>query len=415
MVSLSLSSHQLSSNQRFIPISTFNSHLRTTPKRKTQIKKRKQAKTIANLINSKPFSNGLLSSLLITISKTTVLRTLRLIKDPSKALCFFKWTQQKGFSHTPESYFIMLEILGRERNLKESMKLFQTMKSIAVSPSVVTFNNLLSILLKRGCTNMAKEVYDEMLRTYGVSPDTCTYNVLIIGFCKNSMVDEGFRFFREMESFNCDADVVTYNTLVDGLCRAGKVRIARNLVNGMGKKCEGLNPNVVTYTTLIHEYCMKQEVEEALVVLEEMTSRGLKPNMTYNTLVKGLCEAHKLDKMKDVLERMKSDGGFSLDTFTFNTIIHLHCCAGNLDEALKVFESMKKFRIPADSASYSTLKRSLCQKWDYDMVEQLFDELFEKEILLSKFGSKPLAASYNPIFESLCEHGNTKKAERVIR
>ncbi|KHN22949.1 Pentatricopeptide repeat-containing protein, chloroplastic, partial [Glycine soja] len=369
------------------------------------------------------------------------------------ALCFFKWTQQKGFSHTPESYFIMLEILGRERNLnvarnflfsiekhskgtvkledrffnslirsyaeaglfKESMKLFQTMKSIAVSPSVVTFNNLLSILLKRGCTNMAKEVYDEMLRTYGVSPDTCTYNVLIIGFCKNSMVDEGFRFFREMESFNCDADVVTYNTLVDGLCRAGKVRIARNLVNGMGKKCEGLNPNVVTYTTLIHEYCMKQEVEEALVVLEEMTSRGLKPNVTYNTLVKGLCEAHKLDKMKDVLERMKSDGGFSPDTFTFNTIIHLHCCAGNLDEALKVFESMKKFRIPADSASYSTLKRSLCQKWDYDMVEQLFDELFEKEILLSKFGSKPLAASYNPIFESLCEHGNTKKAERVIR
>lgn len=299
---------------------------------------------------------------------------------------------------------------------KESMKLFQTMKSIAVSPSVVTFNSLMSILLKRGRTNMAKEVYDEMLGTYGVSPDTCTYNVLIRGFCKNSMVDEGFRFFREMESFNCDADVVTYNTLVDGLCRAGKVRIARNLVNGMGKKCEGLNPNVVTYTTLIHEYCMKQEVEEALVVLEEMTSRGLKPNMiTYNTLVKGLCEAHKLDKMKDVLERMKSDGGFSLDTFTFNTIIHLHCCAGNLDEALKVFESMKKFRIPADSASYSTLKRSLCQKWDYDMVEQLFDELFEKEILLSKFGSKPLAASYNPIFESLCEHGNTKKAERVIR
>ena len=115
---------------------------------------------------------------------------------------------------------------------------------------------------------------------------TCTYNVLIRGFCKNSMVDEGFRFFREMESFNCDADVVTYNTLVDGLCRAGKVRIARNLVNGMGKKCEGLNPNVVTYTTLIRGYCMKQEVEEALVVLEEMTSRGLKPNMTYNTLVK---------------------------------------------------------------------------------------------------------------------------------
>nr|KYP75608.1 hypothetical protein KK1_019799 [Cajanus cajan] len=301
---------------------------------------------------------------------------------------------------------------------KESMKLFHAMKFVPVSPSVVTFNTVLSVLLRRGRTNMAKDVYDEMLRTFGVAPDTCTYNVLIRGFCKNNMVDEGFRFFKEMARFDCDPDVVTYNTLVDGLCRAGKVGIARNLVNGMSKKCEGLklNPNVVTYTTLIRGYCMKQEVDEALVVLEEMSSRGVEVNMvTYNTLIKGLCEAGKLDKMKDVLERMKEDGGFSPDTFTFNTIIHSHCCAGNLDEALKVFENMKKFRVPVDSASYSTLIRSLCKKGDYDMAEMLFDELFEKEILLSKFGSKPLAASYSLIFQFLCENGKTKKAERVIR
>ncbi|KAK7354380.1 hypothetical protein VNO80_19841 [Phaseolus coccineus] len=167
----------------------------------------KTAKNMADLINSKPWSNALVSPLPTPLSKTTVLRTLRLIKDPSKALHFFKWAQQSGFPHTAQSYFIMLQILGRHRNLnvarnllfsiekksngtvklgdrffntlirsyaeaglfKESLKLFQTMKSIAVSPSVVTFNSVLSILLKRGRTNMAKEVYDEMLHTYGHS------------------------------------------------------------------------------------------------------------------------------------------------------------------------------------------------------------------------------------------------------
>ncbi|KAJ1430887.1 Tetratricopeptide-like helical domain superfamily [Sesbania bispinosa] len=406
---------------------------------------------MANLINFKPWSNGLLSSFTTSLSKTTVLQTLRHIKVPSKAFQFFKWAQEMGFPHNGQSYFIMLEILGRERNLnvarnflfsiekrsngavkledkffnslirsygeaglfKESMKLFQTMKSSGVSPSVVTFNSILSILLRRGRTNMAKDVYDEMLSTYGVTPDTYTYNILIRGFCKNSMVDEGFQFFKEMMSFNCNPDVITYNTLVDGLCRAGKVRIARNLVNGMSKKYKDLNPNIVTYTTLIRGYCMKQEVDEALVILEEMTHRGLKPNIiTYNTLIKGLCEAHKLDKMKDILEQMKGDGRFSPDTCTFNTLIHSHCCAGNLDEALKVFENMKKFQVPADSASYSVLIRSLCQRGDYDKAETLFDELFDKEILLSNFGSKPLSASYSPIFQYLCEHGKTKKAER---
>jgi len=55
---------------------------------------------------------------------------------------------------------------------------------------------------------MSKEVYDEMLHTYDVTPDSCTYNVLIRGFCKNSKVEEGFRFYNEMASFNCDKDVV---------------------------------------------------------------------------------------------------------------------------------------------------------------------------------------------------------------
>ncbi|KAI4354751.1 hypothetical protein L6164_003594 [Bauhinia variegata] len=419
--------------------------------------KTKRAKSMAQLIDSKAWSKELLphlSPFSSNLSKTTVLQTLRLVKNPTKALQFFKWAQEMGFPHNDQCYFTMLEILGRERNLnvarnflfsierrsngsvkledrffnvlirsygqaglfEESMKLFQTMKSMGVSPSVITFNSLLSLLLKRGRTNMAKDVYDEMLSTYGVAPDTYTYNIMIRGFCKNSMVEEGFQFFKEMSRFNCNPDVVTYNTLVDGLCRAGKVKIAHNLVNGMNKKSKDLNPNTVTYTTLIRGYCMKQEVDEALVILEEMTGHGLKPNaITYNTLIKGLCEAQMLDKIKDILEGMTGGGGFTSDTCTFNIIIHSHCSAGKLNEALKVFEKMKKLQVLADSATYSILIRSLCQKEDYDTAEKLFDELSEKEILSSNFGSKPLAAAYNPMFQYLCAHGKTKKAERVFR
>ena len=305
---------------------------------------------------------------------------------------------------------------GRAGLFQESIKLFSTMKSLGVSPSVVSFNSLLSILLKRGRTNMAKSVYDEMLSTYGVTPDTYTFNILIRGFCMNTMVDEGFHFFKEMSRFKCEPDVVTYNTLVDGLCRVGKISIAHNVVKGMSKRSVDLNPNVVTYTTLIRGYCMKQEIDEALVVLEEMSSRGLKPNVvTYNTLIKGLCEAGKLDKIKEILEGMKGVGGFTPDTCTFNTLIHAHCSAGNLDEALKMFDKMSELQVQPDSATYSVIIRSLCQTGDYGRAEELFDELSEKEILFSAVGCKPLVAAYNPMFEYLCGNGKTKKAERVFR
>ena len=299
---------------------------------------------------------------------------------------------------------------------QESIKVFKTMKEIGVSPSVVTFNSLLLIVLKRGRTSMAKQLFDEMLDTYGVTPDTYTFNILIRGFCMNSMVDEGFWFFKEMSRFKCDPDVVTYNTLVDGLCRAGKVKIAHNVVKGMVKKSPNLSPNVVTYTTLIRGYCMKQDMPEALSLLAEMVSRGLKPNkITYNTLIQGLCEAQKLDKIKEILEGMVGDGGFIPDTCTLNTLIKAHCTMGKLEEAFSVFEKMSELRVQPDSATYSVLVRSLCQRGDFRRAEEFFDELAEKEILLHDVGCKPLVAAYNPMFEYLCSNGKTKKAERVFR
>ncbi|XP_061996878.1 pentatricopeptide repeat-containing protein At1g02060, chloroplastic isoform X2 [Rosa rugosa] len=417
----------------------------------------KTAKAMASLINSNPWSSHLqssLSSLSPSISTTTVSQTLRRIKTPTQALKFFNWAEAMGFSHNAQSFFMLLEIFGRNRNLnaarnllfsiekrsngkvkledrffnslirsygdaglfQESVKLFGTMKTMGISASVVSFNSLLSILLKRGRTSLAKNVYDEMLGMYGVTPDTHTFNILIRGFCLNSMVDEGFHYFKEMSRLKCEPDVVTYNTIVDGLCRAGKVEIARNVVKGMRKRSGELNPNVVTYTTLIRGYCVKEDVDEALCVLEEMSSQGLKPNeITYNTLLKGLCEAKKLDKVKEVLEGTMRGEGFTPDTCTLNTLMHSHCNAGNLEEAFKVFTMMSELQVPPDSATYSVLIRSLCQRRDYGKAEELFDELSKKQILLSDHGCTPVVASYKPIFEYLCSNGRTKKADEVFR
>ncbi|XWS77284.1 hypothetical protein CRYUN_Cryun01aG0248100 [Craigia yunnanensis] len=230
------------------------------------------------------------------------------------------------------------------------------------------------------------------------------------------MVDEGFSFFKLMERFKCDPDVVTYNTIVDGLCRVGKVGIAHNVVKGMSKKSLDLNPNVVTYTTLVRGHCMKQDSDEALVVFQEMISRGLKPNrITYNTLIKGLFEVHKYDKIKEILERTGEDGRFIPDTCTFNTLINVQCNAGNTDEALNVFKRRSEFEVQPDSATYSVIISSLCQIGDFEKAEEFFYELAKKEILLRDVGCTPLVAAYNPMFEYLCGNGKTKKAERVFR
>ncbi|XP_074379549.1 pentatricopeptide repeat-containing protein At1g02060, chloroplastic [Apium graveolens] len=443
------------SSHHLKPATTNNNVVTSKKTSSSSSTKSKTARNIAQLINThNPTWESSLPS--TSLSQTTILRTLRLIKTPSQALHFFIRAHKNGFTHTPQSYFLMLQILSQSRNFNsarnflfsiekksngtvkiddkffnvlirsyanaglfsESIKLFNNMKSVGVFPSVITFNSLFVILLRRGRIGMVYEVFDEMLKTYGVTPDNFTFNILIKGFCRNGKVDEGFRFFNEMIKRGCQPDVVTYNTLVDGLCRVGKVKVAHNVVKGMVKKSGdlNLNPNVVTYTTLIRGYCGKHEIDEALDILKEMVDHGLKPNeITYNTLIQGLCGAQKLDKIKEVLEGSLGGSKFVPDTCTFNTLMNAHCSAGNVDEAVKVFEKMAELKVQPDSATYSILIGSFCQKKDYKRSEKLLDELLKKEILLQDGGCKPLVAAYNPIFEYLCSNGKSATADRFFR
>ncbi|KAM3355546.1 hypothetical protein P3S68_022259 [Capsicum galapagoense] len=183
------------------------------------------------------------------------------------------------------------------------------------------------------------------------------------------MVDQGFRFCKEMEKYKYDPDVNTYNTIIDGLCRVGKVKIAHNVLKGMVKRGHQLSPNVVSYFRL-------------------------KPiSITYNTLIQGLCEAKRFDRIKEILEGTLGGGGLIPDTCTFNTLITYHCNVGNMDEEIQVFENMSKLKVKPDSSTYSILIQSFSKKGYLERAEKLFDNIMKKEILLCGDGCTPLVAA----------------------
>ncbi|GMJ03233.1 hypothetical protein like AT1G02060 [Hibiscus trionum] len=104
---------------------------------------------MARAINSTPWSSELESSISSPsphLSKTTVLQTHRLIKNSSKALQFFNWFQNMGFPHDAQSFFLMIEILGRGRNLSAARNLllsFEKRSNGSVKLEDKLFNNLI--------------------------------------------------------------------------------------------------------------------------------------------------------------------------------------------------------------------------------------------------------------------------------
>ncbi|KAL4185067.1 hypothetical protein AMTRI_Chr10g228780 [Amborella trichopoda] len=59
----------------------------------------------------------------------------------------------------------------------------------------------------------------------------------------------------------------------------------------------GLNPDVVTYNTLVNVLCKRNKVEEALALHKEMGKRGCQPDVvTYNTVIDGLCKGGRMEE-----------------------------------------------------------------------------------------------------------------------
>ncbi|CAI9091937.1 OLC1v1027058C1 [Oldenlandia corymbosa var. corymbosa] len=376
--------------------------------------KTKRSRIMARLINSRPWSSDLEASLSAaaaftpqsSLSQTAVLHTLRLIQLPSKALHFFHWAYRSGFSHTPQSYLLMLEILCRARNFhsarnflfsipqksngavkledkhfntlirafgeaglfKESLNIFQTMKSIGVSPSVVTFNNLFLILFKRSRTGKVFELYDEMLKTYGVTPDLYSFNILIRGFCKNSMVDEAFRIFKEMENLSEKGEFDKAEKLFQELFE--KEILLRD---------DGSTPLVASYNSMFIYLSETGKTEMADRVLRQLLKRGKQDASAFKTLIMGHCREGAFKAAFDLMVVMLRRD-FLPDVESFEFVIDGLL---QMDEAVlahKTLEMMLKSSHLPRTSTFHRILAELVRKGYVGESYSLVNLMLEKKI-----------------------------------
>ena len=80
---------------------------------------------------------------------------------------------------------------------------------------------------------------------------------------------------------------------------------------------QGLNPDTVTYGTVIGILCKSGRVEDAMRYFEQMIDERLSPgNIVYNSLIHSLCIFDKWDKAKELIPEICGRGnGFRFPPF----------------------------------------------------------------------------------------------------
>ncbi|OMO52692.1 hypothetical protein COLO4_37044 [Corchorus olitorius] len=185
---------------------------------------------------------------------------------------------------------------------------------------------------------------------------------------------EALRLFKEMKGVN--PNHVTYTTLIDGYCRVNDLGEALRVRDIMESK--GIYPGVVTYNSIIRKLCEEGKIREANRVLNEMSEKNVEPdNITCNTLINAYCKIGDMGSAMKVKNKM-AEAGLKLDQFTFKALIHGFFKVREMDSAKEYLFNMLDAGFSPSYSTYSWLVDGYCNQGNEELVMKLPDELLEK-------------------------------------
>merc|ERR1719386_29749 len=108
-------------------------------------------------------------------------------------------------------------------------------------------------------------------------------------------------------------------------------------------KSNGIEPNLVTYGTMLKGHCQNGDVQTGFLILEKIRKdEKLKPDeIMYNSLLDGCAQINLVDEGLRLLDEMQSEG-VRPSNFTLSIIVKLMNRARRVEQAFSVVDDITK-------------------------------------------------------------------------
>lgn len=249
-------------------------------------------------------------------------------------------------TYTPDSrmYTTLMKGYMKEGRVADTVRMLEAMRCQEDSgsqPDHVAYTTVISVLVKAGSMDRARQVLAEMSRI-GVPANRVTYNILLKGYCQQLQIDKAKELMREMSNdVSIEPDVISYNTLIDGCILVDDSAGALSYFNEM--RARGIAPSKISYTTLMKAFAMSGQPKLAYKVFDEMLKdpRVKVDLVAWNVLVEGYCRLGFVEEAKKIVQRMK-ENGFYPNVATYGSLANGIAVARKPGEALLLWNEIKE-------------------------------------------------------------------------
>lgn len=341
-----------------------------------------------------------------------------------------------------------LATFGDSGELLRALRLFMKMRKAALlekhflnkgarswpvpSPTLVTYSTIMSRANRMGKPRVALRMWNLMLKTpefvYSrdrkfspallrsneIVPDIKAANILMNSYAKLADVDAAQDLLNQMRLGNgtdvprLEPNLVTYNTVLDACHKAGDLDAALGTMEQLERS--GLQPDAWSYTSLIATVARKPSAASgvndpslAFSFLDEMTERNIEPNgMTYSALIDACGRCRRGDLALQGLRIMLRQKA--------SVQQYLITGKNNKDSSIRSNYKGKpeNYSLSNEVGAWTAAINALGKEGRIEAAMRLF-------FSMPNFGVQPNTVTCGCLTDSLLKHGRAAETLRVLR
>jgi len=230
------------------------------------------------------------------------------MKDVAGLESTFKTMQELSIEPSHVTLGILVKAYGQACDIKSVLRLWEEMEEQREQANAVTYGCMINACVRCGQTEKAVEIFDEM-KALKKHCNTILYTTLIKGYGNEKDLPSALALFREMREENVPYNTIAYNSIIDVCIKCSDVQSAEEIFREMLAPNSTVQPDLITYSTLLKGYCQIGNLDKALQVAETIKACGLKcDELVYNTLMDGCVKANDLSAGVGLFAEMMASG-----------------------------------------------------------------------------------------------------------
>ncbi|KAK8983666.1 hypothetical protein V6N11_009455 [Hibiscus sabdariffa] len=294
---------------------------------------------------------------------------------------------------------ILIDGYCKSGDINYAMELMDRIRREGLVPDIISYNTLINGFCKTGDFFMAKSLIVEILGSRrrkdlnilagncnqkkvenGVvlEPNFITHTMLISAYCKQEVLEEALSLYEEMVANGILPDAITYSSIINGLRKHVKLAEAKILMMDMEMERMGVDPNHVSYATLMNMFFKVGNSMDAFTLKSLMVVRDIVFDVVvYTILMDGL---FKVGKPKESMFITLLKHKLVPNTVTYSTLVHGLCKLGDINGAESALEEMKEKYVVPNVVTYSSIINKYVRKGILDEAVNIMRKMMGKNI-----------------------------------